>query len=774
MKYDSIYNNFSSGELSRYLKGRTDIEEYFKGVEEMTNWLPIKQGGITLRPGTEISGETGNFTQPHAIFPFSPREGETYILTLFPSNVVGFQFAIKKAGAAAATITAPSYIWNKRIDFTSSTASYDRTTDTDPSIILDNLQVLHSGDVCIILDGTGQLAPIVILRKAFNTFIIDSMIWPQQVNADTGLPYFTPPFIPSRVPYKDSNIDTNLRLKPSAASGNITITSENASAVAKSYFKGDVVGMYVRITHASVTGIARITSKVSDSVVNATVIINFGATTASSNFDTSAWNPVDGYPRCGAFHEGRLFLGGSIGFPDTIWASLTGNIYHFMAKRFIQDATTDVTGLNYFGSAKSTDAFNFIPASDTANTIRWIYPSDTLLVGTSETEFSVSSGTESSISFDSIFIKSLSRHGSSGVKPVKIGSAILFVTSDGKRLMEIPKRLVEYTGAAEISSISEGIVDKAIDLFTTADLAKVKNKIYKMVWQESEATLWLLCKNSAINGSTLISLTYDKTAKVVAWAKHKIAGCLNIYSMCLIKDSLRGNYSFLYLMLSRDTATYHSLEVLTLKNVYDKMFIYNEAPSANLFGKNVIYLDGSYFYYNPAFVATDTEITLDLTQTNVFPSSQVYSVLCSKPNSNEVDQYLGTFTPTAGVITIPNLDPTNRLFIVGVFYDNQVKTMPSEAGAQFGVAQGSKRRTHETSLFLDRSIGGQYTQANRNDFLDFVYPSHIAKGLDNLFTGEIKLSLNASTDDTQTIFKQDKPYPMTILWMLQKGYTYDT
>lgn len=109
---------------------------------------------------------------------------------------------------------------------------------------------------------------------------------------------------------------------------------------------------------------------------------------------------------------------------------------------------------------------------------------------------------------------------------------------------------------------------------------------------------------------------------------------------------------------------------------------------------------------------------------------------------------------------------------IGVRYDNKIVTMPVEAGAQFGVAQGSARRSHEMSLFLDRSLGGQYTMLKANELMDFTYEL-AAPTVDALFTGEVRLSLNGSPDDHQLMITQNRPLPFTVLWLMTKGYTYD-
>ncbi len=43
---------FNAGELSPLLNGRIDLEQYYKGCSQLENLLPLKQGGVTRRPGT--------------------------------------------------------------------------------------------------------------------------------------------------------------------------------------------------------------------------------------------------------------------------------------------------------------------------------------------------------------------------------------------------------------------------------------------------------------------------------------------------------------------------------------------------------------------------------------------------------------------------------------------------------------------------------------------------------------------------------------------------
>lgn len=48
-----IQNTFTSGVLSPTLKGRTDIAQYYQGLEVGDNWVLLPQGGVRRRPGTQ-------------------------------------------------------------------------------------------------------------------------------------------------------------------------------------------------------------------------------------------------------------------------------------------------------------------------------------------------------------------------------------------------------------------------------------------------------------------------------------------------------------------------------------------------------------------------------------------------------------------------------------------------------------------------------------------------------------------------------------------------
>jgi len=753
MKYNSIYNKFSSGELSQYLKGRTDLEEYYSGVDEMTNFIPLKQGGAYFRPGTtRVTIDTTTDNYNNRIFKFNPADGASYIVFVSP----GYNLSISKIEAGGLTncsISKPNYIWNTHIDFSDLSGLFDPAANGAlTTSIFDSLSFTSYGDLFVICDGTGTLSPIVGKRLGSTSFLIDSILHPTVLNAVTGsLELDVNVKYPLRIPFKDANIDTNIRLRPTTSGvGATTILSLNLSAVPTSFFAGDVVGTIIKITHGTTTGVSIITSKISDSEVNAYTYTAYGAVTSASNFEISAFNPIDGYPKTACFFQGRLYFGGNIKFPDTIWASFVGNIYHFMSKKFIQDATTDTTGYNYFGTVKETDPFNFTIAAISANSIQWMLPSQTLIVGTTSTEYSINGGQDGILSISNINVGAISSHGSAKVQPSKVGSSILFVSYDRKRLLEIPKDLRQYQSASEISALSEGILDKALTLVDPSNLLFNLNGFYELTYQESEGILWCLCLNTHTRKTTLLSLAIDKTSKILGWSKHILpygSSYASISSIASIPLSSQSNKDFIYLYTNRSVYGLERFWIRSRQNAMNATASFDTIASS----KSVCHLD-----YAKIFTASSNNINIGTDY------NQPVSVVSFQGN------YLGDFTPSAGVIVVPNASTYSPL-LVGYKYTGEIKTMPIEAGAQFGVAQGSARRGHEISVYIDRSRGGKYKQSKSVN----EYPIDELGTAASLSTKEVRLSLNASPDDNQTILKQDQPYPLTVLWLLTKGYTHD-
>ena len=80
-----LLNNFSKGELSTRMSGRTDLQGYYYGCRSMKNCIMVSQGGAERRPGTIYAGEaldpTG-LSSTARLIPFEVADDETYILEI--------------------------------------------------------------------------------------------------------------------------------------------------------------------------------------------------------------------------------------------------------------------------------------------------------------------------------------------------------------------------------------------------------------------------------------------------------------------------------------------------------------------------------------------------------------------------------------------------------------------------------------------------------------------------------------------------------------------
>jgi hypothetical protein len=79
-KASPIQTNFSSGELTPYLDGRSDITRYFNGAKELENFIVLPTGGIMRRPGTYYVAEVKDSARKTRLVPFQFSTTQVYIV----------------------------------------------------------------------------------------------------------------------------------------------------------------------------------------------------------------------------------------------------------------------------------------------------------------------------------------------------------------------------------------------------------------------------------------------------------------------------------------------------------------------------------------------------------------------------------------------------------------------------------------------------------------------------------------------------------------------
>ena len=75
-----MQNNFNAGQLSALVQSRADIDQYKNGVAELTNFIPVIQGGLQRRPGSRFAHEVKDSSKATRLLEFEFSTIESYIL----------------------------------------------------------------------------------------------------------------------------------------------------------------------------------------------------------------------------------------------------------------------------------------------------------------------------------------------------------------------------------------------------------------------------------------------------------------------------------------------------------------------------------------------------------------------------------------------------------------------------------------------------------------------------------------------------------------------
>jgi len=723
-KYNHIRNNFSSGEISPKSIGRSDIDEYKLACEELTNFTVKKSGGIFKRPGTVYFADAGICpgTKDPAIIPFIDSLGNTYVVVIDQNmlvEAVTHIVRIYNSSGVQQTITGSGY---KARAFTGGLTGLG---PSDPRFFT----YVQVADTLFITHMEKRFCPMVIAKVGPSTFETSPYISNQ--TSGTFVDYTNDIL---RMPFLDVNVSP-ITLTPSATSGNITITSSAA------LFNVAHPGAIFKITHGATTGAARIKTYVSSTSVTATVIKNFGSAAASTEWEESAWSDYRGWPKTVSIFEESLYWGSNNILPDAVWKSKTGNFFHMMSRKFVQDqgASSDVSGLNYFGDDAETDPVTFQVAGDDVNDVWWLSPTRNLNVGTRSTEY-VAGGGDSILGRGSVSFRPQTSYGASHSRVAKVNDEILFLADNRKEL-----RTFGYSDqngsnisinlsllAGHIMAKNENVSGQFIDLF----------------FCRPEDTVWLYNSELVTDQNSIIGLTYNREAKILAWHRHELGGNSDGFEI----RGFIGAREKKYVLIKR---TINSVDVYNIEEFWEEFERNTLAIPATVTARQKIpvYLDNSEIITLGA--ASDT-----LTGLSRLEGEEV------AVTKNGV--YIGLFTVSGGEIDLGVEYPIGTIFLVGYPYTARVIPTEIEAGGDFGTARGLLQRIDRVTVRLYNSFDGKLKWQGNNLFTDLFL------GKTDIYSGSERVDLSADPDLRQTVeIYSTNPYPLNILYAAFRGNTYD-
>ena len=530
-KASPAFTNFTAGELSPRLDGRTDIAKYFNGCKKLQNFVVHPHGGASRRPGTIFVREVKNSAHNCRLIPFEFNVTQTYILE-FGDNY----FRIHKDGGTVVDgssnpieVTTPyAHTDLAKLKFTQSAdvmylvhpdfspRKITRTSHTSWSIAEVNFlrgPMSEDNTSATPLVANGRTGSVTITAST-STFVSSDV--GRLVRVHDGFAkiaaYSSGTSVTATV---QENVEGRAELMPSFTATTISFHEGDPSTTALEHndriqdssgqfvSQGFKVGMKVTISGASTSNnneSSAIVVKVTDDTIllapssdltneaagqSVTVA---GILSASTEWALGAFSDVTGYPAAVAFYEQRLVFASTTTQPQTLFFSVGGSFEDFSS------------------GVDADDALTYTLGSNQVNIIRYLQAGRVLLVGTSGGEFVVTSSEDAPLSPTNAVVKRQATYGSADIQPVQVANVTLFVQRAKRKLRELVFDLnTDSYQAPDMTILAEHITAGGIKEMS--------------LQQEPDNVVWCVLNNGRLAG-----MTYRREEQVVAWHEHIIGG----------------------------------------------------------------------------------------------------------------------------------------------------------------------------------------------------------------------------------------------------------
>jgi hypothetical protein len=625
-----IITNFTAGEFSPRLLGRTDLSKYQNALKTQLNLITQKHGGVIRRSRTRFVREAKDsqalVDRKARMIPFQFSTQQTYALEFgelyirFYRDKARLQHgAIETVtdatwAASVATITLGSHSvqpgdeisvqgiltdsatyqlgFNGTFTVTAITATtIDYALTEDP---------LNGGADAYASGGTvtptsGVIATEIVTPYAASD--LPKLKWTQSADilylahpdyeprllkrtagadADPAI-WSLDEFNPENGPYLAINTDETATLTIPAGGGlkgdTLTITIDAEAVALINAGEGFLAGDVGRALTWKTTGdwgwgtISVRNSRTSVDVVIGSPAANEGTT---DQWAVGAWSTTNGWPFCVVFHEDRLWWGGTPLEPQTLFGSVVGDYDNY--------TPFDPNG----GLVRADDGIRVTINDDAVNTIHWLKSEPEgsrgnggVIVMTNGGIFIAESVSDDPIQFDTINVRRRIKDNSSELAaPQQIGGATLIVSGSNRRVHEFVFRpdLARFF-APDLTILAEhitltGIVETALQT-------------------EPDNILWAL----RTDGS-LAAMTYEREEEVVGWHLHQIGGTVagetqsQVESITVIRD---GNDDLLWMVVKR------TINGVTRRYVefIERLFADDDTVEEALFADSGLTLDSS-------------------------------------------------------------------------------------------------------------------------------------------------------------------------------------
>jgi len=503
-------SNFQFGEVSPSLISRTDSKVYSSSAQKVENFFLRAEGGVIKRAGLsnihefDTTVDTSK-TQQHRIIPYIFSDDERYIISLENLKIRVFRVDTSFNVTLATTITQDSN--SAALPFT-----HDNIHEVTYAQSGDTMFIAHQTFMVRKLVRTGltsfavetytfdqNSANTIVHQPYFSfqtpgvtlnpsatsgsgvTFTTSSAYW-DTTGSQSGGDFPDSLHVGINFRYNDSefqitsvqsatqatgtvfgNLKRRLKVdsfRTSEGVGTVEVTLLNHGLAANGAFTIDNASAVGGIARSNLNGARTVSEVIDDNTftftagANATSAAAGGGTpTLETHAPVTEWSEqsysaLRGFPAAVAFHQNRLWYGGTLGQPDGLWGSKTGTFFNF-----------DV------GEAADNDALDLTASIGDINTIRHIISNKDLHVFTSTDEFIVPALQGAVTTPTNASIERQTSFGSSFLRPYLYDGATVFVDSSGSMVREFifSDAVKGYTGQP-ISTLSSHLINTPIQM----------------------------------------------------------------------------------------------------------------------------------------------------------------------------------------------------------------------------------------------------------------------------------------------------------------------
>ncbi|WP_337038632.1 MULTISPECIES: hypothetical protein [Pseudescherichia] len=538
MTFSWIQPSFAGGEIGPSLYGRVDMAKYSVALRKCRNFIVRQYGGVENRPGTQFIGETKYPNRKSRLIPFQFSTIQTYALEF------GHQYLrVIKDGAYVLNSSNEIYElfmpYNEpdlfRIKFTQSADVMTLCHPAYPPMELrryahDNWQIAEVVTVNGPFDDININQSVTVYASAATGTIMlnasSAIFSAEQVGK---LFYLEQPAVDAVPVWETSKKTTAGDIRRADSNYYRANTSGKTGTLRPSHTEGmaydgwggtgdDDTGIQWEYLHSGF-GLARInTIGNGGTTATATVVSRIpenviGSGKASYKWAHYAWNSAKGYPGTVVYYQQRLYFAASSAYPQTIWASRTGDYKDFGKSIPTQD----------------DDRIIYTYAGKQVNEIRHMIDVGSLVVLTSGGEYVATGDQNKVLTPGSFSLSSQGSNGASTVPPIAVANIALFIQEKG-------------------STVRDLAYSFDVDGYQGNDLTILANHLF----QRHSIVDWAftIVPYSAAwairNDGTLLVLTYLREQQVFAWAPQPSDGLFE--STCSISE---GSEDAVYFVVRR-------------------------------------------------------------------------------------------------------------------------------------------------------------------------------------------------------------------------------